>query len=314
MNMNAKKTDHSLAQEQAVAIELNGIAFAVMMMTPQDLSYFAIGFLYTEGIIDNSVDVHAIEEHLIKENCSAELDVSENSSLENSMAENSTEKHDLNKIDHNHQSVGLNIGLTLKISLANRSFFRFKERIRLLKGSSGCGICGSAALAESFKQIKLDESQMQVTQYNINSLINIRERVQKYQTISAKSGAMHGAFLICPKGTIKASCEDIGRHNALDKLIGNILTNKIEYQDHAALVTSRCGTELVQKVLKMGIKTLISFASPSDLALQLANKANITLIHIPKKDAPIVYPPPFINQNNSLKTTTTSMALENGEN
>ncbi|MDT0596152.1 formate dehydrogenase accessory sulfurtransferase FdhD [Glaciecola petra] len=310
MNIKAKTAHHSLAQEQAIAIELNGIAFAVMMMTPQDLSYFAIGFLFTEGIIDTIVDVHAVEEH-----CFSEHSFSNSSVSKNTGADHSIERPNIHKEDRlYHQTVGLQLGLTLKISLANRSFFRFKERIRLLKGSSGCGICGSAALDETFKQIKLKQSQMIAAQYDICALIDIREKVQQYQTISADSGAMHGAFLICPKGSIKASCEDIGRHNALDKLIGNILANKIEYQDHAALVTSRCGAELVQKILRIGIKTLISFASPSDLALQLANTANITLIHVPKKDAPIVYSPPFINQNDSLENTHTTMAIENGEN
>lgn len=269
-------TNNCLAQEQAIAVELNGITFAVMMMTPQNLQYFAIGFLFTEGIIQRDIDVHNIEE------IRAEKPNSETNS-------------------------SISLGITLKISLANRSFYRFKERIRLLKGSSGCGICGSAALVQTFDNGSPNKLQQQAFQFDIDLLKGIRKKVQKYQTISANSGAMHGAFLICPKGAIKASCEDIGRHNALDKLIGNILVNKLNYQDHAALVTSRCGAELVQKTIRLGIKTLISFASPSNLALQLANQANVTLIHVPKKDAPFVYSPPA---NNIVKASVNTINKE----
>lgn len=279
MNIDFKNEGYHLAQEQAVAIELNGITFAVMMMTPQDLKYFVVGFLFSEGIIERVIDVKDIE--IVHETMP------------------------------NAATSDINLGLSLKISLSNRSFHRFKERIRLLKGSSGCGICGSAALVQTFNQVNSINDEPDAFAFDANLLGAMREKVTEYQTLSAETGAMHGAFLLNSQAKIQASCEDIGRHNALDKLIGNILLNKLAYDKHAVLVTSRCGAELVQKIVCLGINTLISFASPSQLALQLANRAKLTLIHIPKKDSPIVYLPPTDELESRLTKTSKIKVSEN---
>jgi FdhD protein len=255
-----KHATSTLAQEHAIAIELNGISYAVMMMTPHDLEDFAIGFLFSENIIDKASDLKDIE-----------------------------------ICPYYHKPTRTQeIGSSLKITLSNRHFHRFKERIRLVRGNSGCGVCGAVALAQSFQQIGQvapSTSTIEPNAFDIAGLHDIRERVRPFQTIAQNSGAMHGAFLLDERGLVKASSEDIGRHNALDKLIGKLLRSGINAQKHAVLVTSRCGAELVHKISRLPLSTLISFASPSQLALTLAKDAHITLVHLPKYDAPLVYSP-----------------------
>ena len=83
--------------------------------------------------------------------------------------------------------------------------------------------------------------------------------------------------------------EDIGRHNALDKVIGYALQQDINLHNHSVLMTSRCSTEQVQKAVRVGLSRLVHLASPSTLAVKLAKHYGLTLIHLPKQDAPRVF-------------------------
>jgi FdhD protein len=248
------------AQEQAIAIEVNGITYSVMMITPCHLSEFVYGFLFSESIILNPLDVYDIE------------------------IENSAFGNDNFLIQTKN----------IKVTLSNRALHRAKLKIRAVKGNAACGICGSAALEDVFASLQ----NIRVNNTNnefplaIDSLHGIREDISQAQSLSNASGAMHAAALLKSDATIECIFEDIGRHNALDKLIGHIMQQNKDVDAMAIVITSRCGSELVQKAAKMGVNTLISFASPTTLAYQLAQHANLRLIHVPKRDAPIEYLPP----------------------
>ena len=100
---------------------------------------------------------------------------------------------------------------------------------------------------------------------------------------------MHAAFWLDQAANIILCREDIGRHNALDKLIGAATKAKVIDAEGALLITSRCSAELVQKAIASNIFTLVSLASPSSLAVEMALQYELTLIHLRREDPPIIY-------------------------
>lgn len=237
-----------VVEEIAAAISINQVNYAVMMITPDNIEDFVVGFLFSESIIEHAHDVHDIE----------------------------FASHPL--------------GLNINIKLSNRCMHTLAVKQRSLKGTSGCGICGSQALEHAFPDIaKLTSS----TPYTIAQPQQFKQTLKRHQLKAQVSGALHAAFWLDQNNQVLACREDIGRHNALDKIIGVIKTQKCTSADltqHALLVTSRCSAELIQKAVKIAVPTLISLASPSTLAIRLAEQYKLNLIHIPKRDDLIYYP------------------------
>ncbi len=239
-----------LAEEVALAININGISFAVMLASPYDIEDFIVGYLHSESIIKFNYDIHDI---------------------------NITYQADIRVVD---------------VTLANRCLKPFKDKQRALKGTSGCGLCGSAALELAFPELPTIKTADKL-EFDLTLLPAINEKLRDFQVLGQRSGALHGAFWLDDSGRIMACREDIGRHNALDKLIGHLIRSSISIDKGAILVTSRCGVELVQKTLLLGVSHLISLASPSTMALKLALKHNLKLIHLQKKD-----PPYYLTESN----------------
>jgi FdhD protein len=119
----------------------------------------------------------------------------------------------------------------------------------------------------------------------------LRQRIDAFQPLGQHCGAVHAALFMDRDGELLLGREDIGRHNALDKLIGALIRQRIDTTGGLAIVTSRCSLELIQKVLRAGIQTLVSLSAPTGLAVQWARKHNLNLIHLPKHSAPRVYSP-----------------------
>lgn len=231
-----------LVEETALAINLNGISHAVMMVTPHELDDFAIGFLFAEGIIHANHDVH-----------------------------------DLQLRDAPQ-------GLVLEVTLANRCLARLGERKRRLAGATGCGICGVEAIEQAMPCLApLPVRPLPEAVH----LADLRARISPWQQRGQQSGALHAALAMNARGEITACREDIGRHNALDKLIGMQLRQG--RRDDTLIITSRCGSELIHKAVRFGAANLISLASPSRLAAHLALEHNLNLIHLPRIDPPVCY-------------------------
>ncbi|AMB86597.1 formate dehydrogenase accessory protein FdhD [Pseudomonas agarici] len=180
-----------------------------------------------------------------------------------------------------------------EVEISSRAFWNLKEQRRQLAGTSGCGLCGVEALEQALPELDaLPGASLPPAAW----LDNLRQRISALQPLSQHCGAVHAALFMNHQGELLLGREDIGRHNALDKLIGALVRQQIPTAGGLAIVTSRCSLELIQKVLRAGIQTLVSLSSPTGLALQWARRHNLNLIHLPHKSAPRVYSPAMENQ------------------
>ncbi|MFJ3368998.1 formate dehydrogenase accessory sulfurtransferase FdhD [Pseudomonas sp. NPDC086251] len=180
-----------------------------------------------------------------------------------------------------------------QVTIANRAFWNLKQQRRQMAGTSGCGLCGVEAVEQALPDLKvLPGAPLPPAEW----LEGLRQRIGAFQPLGQYSGAVHAAVFMNAQGELLLGREDIGRHNALDKLIGGLIRQKIPMTGGLVIVTSRCSLELIQKVLRAGIQTLVSLSSPTGLAVQWARRHNLNLIHLPQKNAPRVYSPTLENQ------------------
>ncbi|MBH3424112.1 MULTISPECIES: formate dehydrogenase accessory sulfurtransferase FdhD [Pseudomonas] len=175
-----------------------------------------------------------------------------------------------------------------QVQISSRAFWNLKQQRRQLAGTSGCGLCGVQALEQALPDLQvLPGAPLPPAAW----LEGLRQRISAFQPLGQYSGAVHAAVFMDNQGELLLGREDIGRHNALDKLIGALVRQRIPTAGGVAIVTSRCSLELIQKILRAGIQTLVSLSSPTGLALQWARRHNLNLIHLPQKSAPRVYSP-----------------------
>ncbi|TYL49411.1 formate dehydrogenase accessory sulfurtransferase FdhD [Marinomonas sp. IMCC 4694] len=246
-------SDHAesveLVVETPLAISVNGIVHAVMMVTPSHLDAFVIGFVRTEGIVRHLDDIRDME------------------------------------WQHTHSDLGIH-SLEINLVLSPRRFAQFKQRKHRHLGASGCGLCGVESLDQALPALDVLPFSAPIDQA---TLARLKTQLSDRQTLGKLTGAIHAALLISPQGEPIFCMEDIGRHNALDKVIGYALQQGIHLHNHSVVMTSRCSTELIQKAVRVGLSRLIHLASPSTLAVKLAQHYGLTLIHLPKQDAPRVF-------------------------
>ncbi|HEY0286027.1 MAG TPA: formate dehydrogenase accessory sulfurtransferase FdhD [Pseudomonas sp.] len=177
---------------------------------------------------------------------------------------------------------------TAEVEIASRAFWNLKTQRRQMAGTSGCGLCGVEAVEQALPELNvLPGAPLPPAAW----LEGLRHRISEFQPLGQHCGAVHAALFMNNRGELLMGREDIGRHNALDKLIGALIRQNIPTAGGLAIVTSRCSLELIQKVLRAGIQTLVSLSSPTGLALQWARRHNLNLIHLPQKSAPRVYSP-----------------------
>ena len=178
--------------------------------------------------------------------------------------------------------------ISAEVQVSNRAFWALKQQRRTLAGNSGCGLCGVEALEQALPQLpNLTPSTLPAPAH----LQGLRQRIQSVQTMARHSGAVHAALFVDGQGQIRLCREDIGRHNALDKLLGALHRAGEDPRQGFAVVTSRCSLELIHKALRAGIGTLVSLSAPTSLSVQWARQHNLNLIHIPQQSAPRVYSP-----------------------
>lgn len=178
------------------------------------------------------------------------------------------------------------MGIEANVTIHERDFSQLKRQRRQLSGRSGCGICGLEALENLLiPAVPVAKSALP----DLRVLTDLAPKLREWQQYGKISGALHGAFFVSHCGVIKVCREDVGRHNALDKLLGHLIVTKCEPGAGFIVMTSRCSYELIQKIACTGFSTLVCLSAPTNLAVSWAEKHNINLLHLTKHDAPRVY-------------------------
>lgn len=153
--------------------------------------------------------------------------------------------------------------------------------------ASGCGLCGKASLDEVRRRGLVPPGGCRLTVGAIRQLPTAFERAQ---ALFARTGGLHGAALFDEAGALVEMREDVGRHNAVDKLVGwALLQRKLPLERHMLMVSGRVGFEIMQKAVSAGIPALISVSAPSSLAVDLAHETGVTLIGFLRGDRFNVY-------------------------
>ena len=226
--------------EAPVALEFNGLSYAVMMATPADLEDFARGFALTEGLAKSPADVTDI--------AVAETD----------------------------------LGWIVRASLAGLGVEKLTERVRARVAESSCGLCGIEnleAVAKPLPKIAahagLDEAAI------FAALASLRD----HQPLTRRTGAAHAAAFCSEAGAIRVVREDVGRHNALDKLIGALAAAGEDPATGFILSTARCSYEIVEKAVRAGATRLVTVSLPTSMAAERAHEAGLSLWSLARGDS-----------------------------
>ena len=179
----------------------------------------------------------------------------------------------------------------LEVRFASIHSFNRERTLRAFIASSACGVCGKAALQSAFASgIEPSGNSTTVSVSKIQQLL-IELRAQ--QIVFSRTGALHGAALFDPGGQLIVAREDIGRHNAVDKVVGHCLREGRHFPLGGVLaVSGRLGFEIAQKAARAGIEIVVAVGAPSTLTLQLAHQAQITVVGFVRDDRLNVYTHP----------------------
>ncbi|PIJ48293.1 sufurtransferase FdhD [Erwinia sp. OLTSP20] len=165
-------------------------------------------------------------------------------------------------------------GVEVQIELSSRRFMALKARRRAMEGRTGCGVCGVEQLAEIGKPVK----PLPFTQrFQLSQLDAALPQLKACQPVGKITGCTHAAGWLTPQGQLVGGYEDIGRHVALDKLLG-ARSQQAAWQSGAALISSRASYEMVQKAAICGVEILFAVSAATSLAVEVAVRSNLTLV------------------------------------
>ncbi|MFC4621091.1 formate dehydrogenase accessory sulfurtransferase FdhD [Comamonas nitrativorans] len=234
-----------LAGEVPVALVFNGISHAVMMVTPDDLPALALGFALTEGIIDQPADCYDIQVQPLPGG-----------------------------------STGLPDGIDavqVTLDIATRCMTRLQTKRRSLSGRTGCGICG----VESFVGLDLDCPPLPappwLAQVDATTVLHGMQALHANQPLHRQTHSTHAAAWANLAGELLCVMEDVGRHNALDKLIGQLAQADLLGTPGFVLLSSRGSHELVRKCARVGIAALATLSAPTAMGVRMAQLAQLRL-------------------------------------
>jgi len=238
--------DDWIVVEEPLEIRVEGRPMAVTMRTPGHDRELAAGFLYTEGCVDGVDDFQAIA----------------------SVKDPRTQ-------GDNIVDVRLASGTRLDPE-------RFASAQRSLYATSSCGICGKASIDRVLQNTSPVRA---IPKVSADLLRGLPEKMRAAQAAFSSTGGIHAAALFTLEGELEVLREDVGRHNAVDKVLGwRFLADQVPVDDRVLLVSGRAGFELVQKAIMAGVPAMAAVGAPSSLAVDLARSSGMQLIGFLKKD------------------------------
>jgi FdhD protein len=239
-----------LATEEPLEIRIEGQSVAVLMRSPGHDRELAAGFLVSENIVRSAGEIFEITV------CGESVGGSDETNVAN-------------------------------VTLKNPERFDATKFSRNLVSSASCGICGKTSIDALAKQFPPIHSTLQVS---TALLLDLPTRLSAAQETFQLTGGLHACALFEPDGVLLASREDVGRHNALDKLIGYaLLENRLPLDHQILLLSGRVSFEMVQKALAAGIPVIAAISAPTSLAVEFARANNQTLVGFLRGDHMNIY-------------------------
>ena len=233
------ETEDWVAREEPLEIRVKGESIVVTMRTPGHDKELAIGFLLAEGVITNSSDV---------------LEIAYCQQGEASL----------------HKNI-LNVFLSPEVEI---NLDRLKRNVY---ASSSCGLCGKASI-ESLQNIFEPLNKIE-TVISVDKILTLAQKLRAKQSTFDKTGGLHAAGIFDRNGELLVLREDIGRHNAVDKILGHLfLKNRIPLEDCVLMVSGRASFEIIQKSLAGRVGIICAVSAPSSLAVDMAKESGQTLI------------------------------------
>ena len=240
--------DRSLPVEAPVAIEYNGLGYAVMMATPENLADFATGFTLSEGLVKSADRIEAIDTH------------------------------------------AADGGWIVRVKLPEDAMTPVIERARNRVSESSCGLCGMDNIAAVLSQLAPVTARIATTRKAIAKALG---DLARHQPLGQATGAMHAAAFCSPEGEIVAAAEDVGRHNAFDKLLGRLAREGIDPASGFILLSARCSFELVEKAVRANCPLLVTISAPTSLAVERAEVAGLALAALARSDSTLIFNDPY---------------------
>lgn len=180
-------------------------------------------------------------------------------------------------------------GIEVRLQIPESRFCHLSDKNRNLTGRTGCGLCGASTLQQAIRDPKSVQGNLSVPAPELFSSL---AQISEHQQINQLTGAVHAAAWVVPGQGVQYVREDVGRHNALDKLIGLLLRIGKNPADGFVLITSRASYEVVQKAASVGITLLAAMSAPTGLAIRLAEEAGLTLVGFVRDNKHVVYSHP----------------------
>ena len=236
--------------EAPVALEYNGLSYAVMMATPADLEDFALGFALTEGLAAQAEDCTAIAVAEVEQ------------------------------------------GWIVRTTLSGLGVEQLTDRVRARVAESSCGLCGIEnlqAVARPLPRVPVHDAVPHA------GIFRALTTLPSLQPLGRETGAAHVAAYATREGAILCAREDVGRHNALDKLVGAMAQAGQDATGGFMLSSARCSYEIVEKAVRAGASTLVTISLPTSLAVARARAAGLTLYSLARGDSVLL-----VNEGSAL--------------